>query len=107
VPIARDQMSNFQSSHPTTQRDSHSKPTRTNTFPKDTNPHPNHGTTIGKKFMNMPTLRIHTTQSTKINAIPANKRMSNPAKIKMTDKIREHLRSKTMARIPQCYMHLR
>jgi hypothetical protein len=33
-------------------------------------------------------------------------KMSNPARNEVRDKIREHLRSKTMARIPQHNMYL-
>jgi hypothetical protein len=77
------------------------------TFPQRIQtPNPITAATINKEYITMPTPRVRTTQPTKGNITPAQK-MSNPARIKMRNKIREYLRTKTMARIPQRNIHSR
>jgi hypothetical protein len=67
-------------------------------------PNPITAATIDKEYMTTSTPRVCTTQPTKGNITPAQK-MSNPARIEMRNKIREHLRTKPMARIPQRNIH--
>ncbi len=83
-----------------------SKPDGDHNFPTDMNNHSITAATIDKPIMNAPTPRVHTKtkQSTTANATPTPK-MTNPAGNEMRDKLRDHLRSKTMARIPQRNMY--
>jgi hypothetical protein len=62
--------------------------------------------TIDKPILNAPTPRVRTEGSTMTNATPTPK-MSDSARNEVRDKIRNHLRSKTMTRIPQRKMYLR
>jgi hypothetical protein len=60
--------------------------------------------TIGKPITNIPTLRVHKTRSTTTDSTPTLDRNS-PTRIEMRNKIQEHLKAKTMVRIPQQNMN--
>jgi hypothetical protein len=62
--------------------------------------------TIDKSITNIPTPREHKTRSTTTHSMPTSDKNS-PTRIEMRNRIREHLKGKTMARIPQCNMYLR
>ncbi len=61
--------------------------------------------TIDKSIMIIPTPRVHKTRSTTTNSMPTSDKNS-PTRIEMRNRIREHLKAKTMARIPQRNMYL-
>jgi hypothetical protein len=61
--------------------------------------------TIDKPITNIPTLRVHKTRSTTTNSMPTLDKNS-PTRIETKNRIREHLKAKTMARIPQQNMNL-
>jgi hypothetical protein len=88
----------------TTQGDS-SKSKGDHNFPTDTNNPSNLSSTIDKPIMNAPTPRVQAKQSTTTNATPTPK-ITNPVRNEMRDKLINHLRSKTIARIPQRNMYL-
>jgi hypothetical protein len=61
--------------------------------------------TIDKPITNMPTPRVHKTRSTTTYSMPTSDK-NRLARIEMRNRIREHLKAKTMARIPQRNMYL-
>ncbi len=61
--------------------------------------------TIDKPNMNIPTPRVHKTRSTTTNSTPTLDK-NCPTRIEMKNRIREHFKAKTMARIPQQNMNI-
>jgi hypothetical protein len=61
--------------------------------------------TIDKPIMNIPTPRVHKTRSTTTNSMPTSDK-SSPTRIETKNMIKEHLKAKTTARIPQQNMNL-
>jgi hypothetical protein len=79
---------------------------RVNNSPQCTKNTPITTATIDKPITNISTPRVHKTRSTATDSTPTSDKNS-PTRIETKKRIREHLKAKTMARIPQQNMNLR
>jgi hypothetical protein len=78
---------------------------RVNNLPQRTKTTPITTATIDKSITNISTPRVHKTRSTTTNSMPTLDKNS-PARIETKNRIRDYLKVKTMARIPQRNMNL-